>query len=237
MKTLLPFLLLSSLLTAISPAQTPQSSPAANSAPEQARFAEGTVLRAQLDKTIDTKKAKAGDPILAKTMDELRSGSQLIAPKGAKIFGHVVASAPHQGESPSTLSVAFDKMELANGTEVPLKAVIQAVAKFETASPAGYGSSGGYSAPAPAGGAPSGRSGMTPGVGNGTNAAPSPGPPPADAGAAPVPSSGSISPNAEGVMGMSGVSLSIGAAQESVLTSPKHNVKLEGGTQMILKTE
>jgi hypothetical protein len=34
---------------------------------------------------------------------------------------------------------------------------------------------------------------------------------------------------------MSGVSLSTGATQDSVLTSQKHNVKLDSGTQMILR--
>ncbi len=60
--------------------------------------------------------------------------------------------------------------------------------------------------------------------------------------AAPIPdtttgpaTNGRLSPNAQGVVGISGLSLSTGAAQDSLLTSPKHNVKLDGGTQMILR--
>jgi hypothetical protein len=48
---------------------------------------------------------------------------------------------------------------------------------------------------------------------------------------------GNISPNAQGVIGMSGVSLSAGPTQDSVLTSEKHTVKLESGTQMILRVQ
>jgi hypothetical protein len=42
--------------------------------------------------------------------------------------------------------------------------------------------------------------------------------------------------NAQGAIGMSGVSLTAGAAQDSVLSSNKHNIKLESGMQMILRT-
>jgi hypothetical protein len=232
MRTLLSFLLAFTLFIAISLAQT-SPPPSAPAPADQARFAEGTLLRAQLDKTIDTKKAKPGDPILAKAMDELRSGSQLIAPKGAKIFGHVVEAAPHRGDAPSTLGIAFDKMELANGTEVPLNATIQAVARFEAAAPAVY-DSGGYS-PSASVGSPNGRSnaGITPNTGTGTVGANSGGA--ANSGSAQ--GGGSIALNAEGVTGISGVSLSPGPAQESVLSSSKHNVKLDGGTQMILKVQ
>jgi len=46
---------------------------------------------------------------------------------------------------------------------------------------------------------------------------------------------GRLTPNAKGVVGISGLSLSTGSAQDSLLTSQKHNVKLDSGTQMILR--
>jgi hypothetical protein len=42
---------------------------------------------------------------------------------------------------------------------------------------------------------------------------------------------------AQGVVGMSGVELGTGSAQEPLLTSKKHNVKIENGMQMILRTQ
>jgi hypothetical protein len=56
-----------------------------------------------------------------------------------------------------------------------------------------------------------------------------------------MPSGGSNNPdaklpfNAKGAIGMSGVSLDAGSAQDSVLTAKKRNVKLENGMQMILR--
>jgi hypothetical protein len=44
-----------------------------------------------------------------------------------------------------------------------------------------------------------------------------------------------LPPNAQGVIGISGMSLSTGAAEDSLLSSQKHNVKLDSGTQMILR--
>lgn len=46
--------------------------------------------------------------------------------------------------------------------------------------------------------------------------------------------SGRIPLDAQGVIGVSDVSLNTGAQGDSTITSQKHNVKLEGGTQMIL---
>jgi hypothetical protein len=43
--------------------------------------------------------------------------------------------------------------------------------------------------------------------------------------------------NAQGAIGMSAVELGTGNAQESLLTSKKHNVKIENGMQMILRTQ
>jgi hypothetical protein len=52
-----------------------------------------------------------------------------------------------------------------------------------------------------------------------------------------TPQSSKISLNAEGVLGMPELTLAPGPAQDSVLSSEKHNVKLESGTQMILEVE
>jgi hypothetical protein len=41
----------------------------------------------------------------------------------------------------------------------------------------------------------------------------------------------------QGVIGLKGYSLSQGAMQDSVISSQDHNVKLESGTQILLKTK
>jgi len=237
-------LLLSLLLTAlgIGFSRGQQATEASRPAPAQtSHFAAGTKLRVELDKTIDAKKAKPGDPVLAKTLDELKSESEVVAPRGAKIIGHVVAASPHEKGSPSRLEIAFDKLDLERGTEVPMKATIQALAKpvenTAMATP--------YTSPTPSGTAPVGpsnRGGMSQGGSSGAGQAA--GAPNAgtmgNPGGSPsgmTPEGGRISLNAEGVQGMPELSLAPGPAQDSVLTSEKHNVKLVGGTQMILQVE
>ena len=46
-----------------------------------------------------------------------------------------------------------------------------------------------------------------------------------------------LSPNAKGVVGISGASLSTDNSLGSVISSQKHNVKLESGMQMILRIQ
>jgi hypothetical protein len=233
------FLFITGLCLAQTPAQSPSNAATAPQA-QKMRFNPGSTIRAELDKTIDAKKVNAGDPVLAKTVDELRAGTEVIAPAGAKILGHVVAASAHEKDAPSRLEIAFDKLELPNGSDVDLKASIQAMAKPVANVPMASDSMEQPSAPnAPTGssgrtgGMPAGGMGQQPAGSQGSvNPGPMPGTPaqtPAAASALPL--------NAQGVMGMSGVSLSAGPAQDSVITSEKHNVKLENGTQMILRVE
>lgn len=202
------------------------------------RFAPGTTLRVELEKTLDAKKAKTGDEVTAKTMDELMSHNTVAAPKGLRVIGHIVAAAPHQGETPSTLTIAFDRIIWKDGSEIPLSASIQAIGKPESYVNAGGDSTGGGGYPqsgqqqpggvgrggmSPSGGMPSG--GAYPSGGNtgGTSGEPS------------SHMSGQLPINAQGVVGMSGVTLTSGSNHESVVSEQKHNVKLDSGTQMVLR--
>jgi hypothetical protein len=145
----------------------------------------------------------------------------------------VVEVTPRQQDSVSTLKIAFDKMILKNGSEMPLPASIKAVgfaAEFDPATNS--------EAISQMGNGPGIRTGAPPGgvVGAGS------GTPSQYAGERlPTPSTGKADAklpfNAKGTIGMSGVELSSAAAQGSVLTSKKHNVKLENGMQMILRVD
>jgi hypothetical protein len=221
--------------------QQDSGSPQKAQPPAETRFAPGTALRVELVKTIDAKKAKAGDPVVVKTADELLAGTQVVAPRGTKIFGHVVAATPHKGDTPSTLEIAFDKIALSPENEVPIKAVIQALCEPEVPSAADYASGNGPAGGNPGGSNPMGRSaGGYPPMSSPGSAAPVPGNvgnPGGAQGGGSVPSNKPLPLDAQGVIGMSGVTLSAGAQANSVLTSQKHNVKLESDTQMILRTQ
>jgi hypothetical protein len=236
MKSLLKVLLISALLTGASLAQNPvqpnSESPLQGAA---TRFLPGTPVRVELAKSVDAKKAKVGDEVIARTMDDFISDkNEVLAPRGSQIVGHVAEVSPHQGNSPSTLGIVFDKMVLRSGTESPLKASIQAIGAPESNAVAYNDPMGGQPA---SGGMPSM---STPGRGAYGGTAPNPGVPGnanstiPDSTSGPA-GNGRLSPNAEGVVGISGLSLNTGAAQDSLLTSPKHNVKLDSGTQMILR--
>jgi hypothetical protein len=266
MKIMLCLLMAAALLTGISTAQnaaqpggqapatappSPQATPAspaqaqapagAPTAPVVMQFTPGTLIRVKLDKTVDVKKAQVGDQVVAKTIDDLKSVPPGLATKGCDIIGHVVEVKQHQGDSVSKLEIMFDKMVLKNGTSMALPAFIQAVGFADQFNPAtnieainrmgGTAGGQGQSEPGAITATPSGSAPAPIGAGGGN---------PNMYGGGRMPTGGGSNPdaklpfNAVGPVGMAGVDLEQGT---SLLTSKKKNVKLEGGMQMILKTQ
>ena len=238
MKIVLCLFLAFAVLTGISTAQNaappPSQAPAAPQAvPLVMQFTPGTLLRVKLDKTIDAKKAQVGDQVVAKTLDDLKSVPPGLATKGCEIVGHVVEVAQHQGDSPSTLRIVFDKMVLKNGNPMPLPAFIKAVGFVEEFNPATNSEQINSMGGGPGGPGQDSVMGGQPSAGGGNPAMYAGGRLPMGSGSNP---DAKLPYNAVGAIGMSGVTLSPGTAQGSILTSKKKNVKLEGGMQMILKT-
>ena len=225
---------------------SPQAAaPPGTSAPTAApanQLPAGTIIPAELAKSIDAKKAKSGDQVIAKTTIDLRSkdGSTVI-PKGAKVLGHVTdAKARGKDESGSMVAIAFDKVELKGGRDLQFNGGIQAIGKPEQ-NAAAY--TGGGSPMSESGGVPSGAAGQggmggarTGGAMGAPPSAGNPGNAPADSG---VPASGGVgplSPASQGVVGIQGLSLQ-DSAQGSVITSSSGNVRLDSGTQLILRAK
>lgn len=216
------------------PAAQPQSdSPAAQRVSSPA-------IPATLSKTVDSKKVKAGDPIEAKTAIGLTSGNGVRIPAGTKIVGHIKdAKAKSKGDPESAIAFSFEKMILKNGQEIPFPSVAQAIgaqsnandnsaAAFpESAGPNaqarsnGPGASGAPAATStPAGASPASPEGSA-GVSQGTMGA--------STGNSPLPQ------NATGVVGIKGLTLNSQAA-ESTISSDSKSVKLEEGTQLLLRS-
>src|SRR5579885_2797639 len=110
------------LSLAAAAAQTPSAQSGTPGSGDQvhtkAQFAPGVQLRFELDESIDAKKAKVGDPVQLKMMDELMGpGDKVVAPRGAKVMGHIVEVSAHQKDTASTLGIAFDKMVMPDNTE------------------------------------------------------------------------------------------------------------------------
>jgi hypothetical protein len=233
----------------------PQAAPVPNSAAREAnqgqaaggtRIAPGSVIPVQLIRTIDAKKAKPGDEVVARvTMDLKTTSGEVVVPKDTKVVGHVTeAQARNKEQKESQVAIAFDHAVL-KGADVSLPMSIQAVIA-PPGSNANNGSNdqGASSAPtssapaSPAGNSRSGSGSMgsagqtQPSTNATPNAAGEGTPAPKEANARPQ-----ITGNTQGVVGISNLKLEPAktAAQGSVLSSEKNNVKVESGTMLLLK--
>ena len=85
-------------------------------------------VNCELSGKLDSKTAKIGDGIVAKTKQDLRTADETVIPKGAKLIGHVTDVQAHtSSQADSHLSIAFDRAEWAGGHSLPIHSVLQAV--------------------------------------------------------------------------------------------------------------
>jgi hypothetical protein len=89
----------------------------------------GTVANAVLVGMLDSKRLKAGDSVAARLTEAVISNGAVLLPKNTRLIGHLTqASARSKGEPDSSLAFQFDKAVLQSGVEIPLVAVLQALA-------------------------------------------------------------------------------------------------------------
>jgi len=214
-------------------------------------------LNAVLSKSVDAKKAKEGDQVLAKTTQDTTTSVGTKIPKNTKLVGHVTeVKAKGKGDASSSLGFVFDKAVLKGGQEVPLHAVIQAIAAAPQI-PVGdlANSDTGMAAPnagssGSMGSRPSANGGVVGGATNAVgqvantatgavdNAAGAAG---SAAQAGVVNTGAALNANATGVVGLKDVQLqqaTSASANGAVpsLTSNTGNVHLDSGTQLVLKS-
>jgi len=224
---------------------TPESSnrapqgtaPSPNSAAQaqgSSSFPAGTIIPVELSKSLDAKKAKAGDKIEAKIPTDLLSQGKIVIPRNTKVIGHVADTKAHSKESPdSRVGLTFDQLVMKDGREIPLQVVVQAIARplqpavaSDTHMNEGAGMPSG--SPSTAGGGGMGASRTTERVASIPTNTGSDSPPPTTV--AP------LGPTSQGVVGMKGLSLD-SSGQASVVSSQTDNVHLDSGTQLILRTQ
>lgn len=222
------------------PVQPPtQSSGTSASSNDQtaSELASGTTICVALAKTIDAKKAKAGDAIAARVTLPVLARGKVLLPNDTKIAGHVVSAKRSHGGGEAELSIVFDRAALKDGSELPLALTVQAIGR-SSYSAAETSSQDPYNPDAPLGA----------GVPGAPNSAPrSPGVPIAQPRVAPTPTAPSGGPDStrphpaldtgsHGAVGLPDVTLteSPDATTGSVVKAAK-NVKLESGTEMILR--
>ncbi len=124
------------------------TSASAQAGQNSANLAAGTTFEAALSGSLDARKNKEGDQVVARTTQAVKSDGQVVVPKGCKLVGHVTqAKARGEGESQSALGIVFDRALFKDGREMPIHVVIQALASAQaemaTALDAGDGMVGG----------------------------------------------------------------------------------------------
>jgi hypothetical protein len=220
----------------------PQSPPAQSANPSEQASAtpgvpNGPAVNAELSSSVDSKKAKVGDKVEARTTEPLKNGNDVLVPKGTKLIGHVVeASARSKGDQQSTLAIQFDKAVPKKEQEIPVNLMIIAVAPPSNQQ---YGNSGGPGAD-PMGDRGAATSGGSPmGVGH-------PQQPPSNSANYPNGNSadnaspgggGPLPPNSRGVYGLNSLQLMMQASKPNpgtVITSTGKEVRLDGGTRLLL---
>ena len=66
--------------------------------------------KARLDKKVDAKNAKVGDPVTAKLMEDIQCADGVLLPKDATLTGRVVEVEPSQNKGDSRLVLTFDEL-------------------------------------------------------------------------------------------------------------------------------
>jgi len=116
------------------PAATPRRAAIAYQAasPEApARLETGSILYAELTKTVDAKKAKVGDPVSAVLTADVLAHGKIVVRHDSKLVGHVTEVQVHTKEAPeSRLGIVFDKA-ITKAGEVPFQSLLLAIRPAE----------------------------------------------------------------------------------------------------------
>lgn len=210
----------------------------------------GTDLVAELNKSLNSKKAKLGDPVKATLTQDVLSHGKIVLRRGSKLIGHVTeAKARSKEDRESRLGMIFDKAVLKGGQEIDFSAALRALAppvrysavdkpdmmappitgamQSGSAQPlsSGPGSAGSRTAGSP--GTTSNPASQSSRMAQYASATPS----------SAVPEASLMGGGSRGVFGMPGLRLgpAVKGQPASVISSISHDVKLDSGTQMILQ--
>lgn len=120
---------------------------AANVPAESQALPQATAIPVRFEHSVDTKKAKIGEAVTAKTMQVVILPDGRRIAKGSVLVGHVAANqafsfdaTPYAHQQPSTLSIHFDKLQAGNES-VPVNLSVRALANVNDSVDASYGHS------------------------------------------------------------------------------------------------
>jgi hypothetical protein len=124
----------------------PQASTETNQKPIQIQ---ATSVTAELTKGVDTKRAKVGDELNAKTTTEAKLPDGTVIPKGTKLTGNVVeVAAKSKEQQNSHLVISLNRAVMKDGHDMPIHAAVTSVTAPMSTQMADMPMSSGGSAPA-----------------------------------------------------------------------------------------
>jgi|ERR1051326_611735 hypothetical protein len=201
--------------------------------------AQVSLVFAVLTDSIETKSATVGQEFVLQTMSDVVVDGEIVIPKGSKILGHVSQAVTKSKDRPeSALAIVIDKAVKKEGNEIPLQAIIAAVAAptdNSLSTDPTYGML--HSNEPKANGAGAGAASRS-----GELSASSKANATAAVGTAdlkgPMDQPFSLKQDSQGAIGYEGISLSWGLASPppfTVFTTKNKNLKLAAGTQTLLR--
>lgn len=240
--------------------QTPSQPPAAQSTTGEIPF-----ILVELSESLNAKKLKPGDKVKAQVAQDVLARGRIIIPAEAKLVGHVTEVNPRGENGESRLGLVFDKILLKHHEEMSIRGVVHTVAPpvmkrsrvdepDPMMPPPALSAGGGNSPMTPMGSSKTTNQTATSSNAprsNGTGTLPVPGV--QIAAGSGLPGSPGYRPGTQeasaqnqslslgmrpGVFGLKGLSLSTetgGATPGPVIVSKVTDVKLDGGTQVLLK--
>ena len=87
------------------------------------------IISGELTHAIDAKKAKVGDKVTLRMVNDVLINGKLLVPyRKGKVIGHISEVQPPTKENPqSKVAIEFDKIEVKGGSDLPISATIQSM--------------------------------------------------------------------------------------------------------------
>jgi hypothetical protein len=110
-----------------------QNAASINQGSKSVNLVSGTRLAAELQNTIDVRKARVGDQVMLKTTQAIKSNGRTIVGKGARLVGHVTEVVQKSKDSnESRIGILFDRLERGS-LDLPISATITSVTSARAA--------------------------------------------------------------------------------------------------------
>ena len=95
-------------------------------------IASGTRLAAQLQNTLDVRRAHVGDQVVLKTTEAIKQNGHTMVNKGARLIGHITEVQQRaQGNAESRIGLVFDRLE-SGSLSTPISATITSITQATT---------------------------------------------------------------------------------------------------------